>query len=396
MVKPKTNIKSPLLFLISLLVLIGLIFISISSLSEASTTVGDKFFFLKKQLMWATIGLFFFYFFSKINIDLLKKYTLFLYCASIVGLLLVLIPHIGNQALGARRWLDVGFIGIQPSEILKLVAVLFFSYFFSKSDKKNIKNLIIYSGIPFILIIIQPNLSTAILVAAIIISIYYLSGGEVVSLLAFCLSAIILCLILIMFSGYRSARLKTLLNPSNNVSSTSYHSNQIVLALSSGGFFGKGFANSDQKYRFLPKISTDSILAVIGEETGFIGLSLILYIYTYLVSYLFKLSKLITDPFESLVVSGIASWIAYQSLINMAAIAAIIPLTGVPLPFISYGGSSLVTLLSAIGLVRNIEKKSLLVYSNSDTKATTHQNNNYRHQPPHSSDRTDKTTSRRS
>ncbi|MDP4009863.1 MAG: putative peptidoglycan glycosyltransferase FtsW [Candidatus Shapirobacteria bacterium] len=396
MVKPKTNIKSPLLFLISLLVLIGLIFISISSLSEASTTMGDKFFFLKKQLMWATIGLFFFYFFSKINIDLLKKYTFFLYCASIAGLLLVLIPHIGNQALGARRWLDVGFIGIQPSEILKLVAVLFFSYFFLKSDKKNIKNLIIYSGIPFILIIIQPNLSTAILVAAIIISIYYLSGGEVVSLLAFCLSAIILCLILIMFSGYRSARLKTLLNPSNNISSTSYHSNQIVLALSSGGLFGKGFANSDQKYRFLPKISTDSILAVIGEETGFIGLSLILYIYIYLISYLFKLSKLIADPFESLVVSGIASWIAYQSLINMAAIAAIIPLTGVPLPFISYGGSSLVTLLSAVGLVHNIEKKSLLLYSNSDKKTNSHQNNTNRHQSSHSSNRTDKTASKRS
>lgn len=361
--------KSPLIFLVSTLVIIGLIFISISSLSEATTSVGDKYFFLKKQSIWVVISLVFFLFFSKIKFEIIKKYIPLLYIFSIIALILVIIPGLSDETLGAHRWLNLGFVKFQPSEILKLSLVLFFSQLFSKTENCQLKNLAIFLGIPFVLIIIEPNLSTAVLISAISISLYYLAGGKIGQLFIFCSLLVSASLILILTSPYRSARLKTMLDPSQNQETASYHSNQITLTLSSGGFFGKGFANSDQKYSFLPKISTDSILAVIGEEAGFIGLLAIIIIYISLISYLFKISSLSQDPFQSLLISGTALWIAYQSLINICAIAGIIPLTGVPLPFISYGGSSLSTLAAAIGLVHNIEKNNpILLYSNHESK----------------------------
>lgn len=378
--------KSPLLISTIVLILIGILFISISSLSEASNTIGDKFFFLRKQIMWLGIGVILFYISSKIKIEIVKKYASFLYLATLLALFLVLFPQLGNQALGARRWLNLGLFSIQPSELLKLTSIIFFAFLFSKEEKRNIKHLILYLSAPFLLIILEPNLSTAILISAIIISIYYLSGGEILSLFGLCSSVVVLSFILIVASPYRFARLKTLVNPDNNKVTSSYHSNQIILAISSGGLFGKGFANSDQKYKFLPKISTDSILAVIGEEVGFVGIIVILFIYLSLIAYLFKLSNTLTDSFESLIVVGVACWIAYQSLINISAIAAIIPLTGVPLPFISYGGSSLSTLMIAIGLVRNIEKRnSLLVYSKSDTRKTINKDHNHHRRSSYSS-----------
>lgn len=389
-----TKNKSPLLKLIFILIFIGLTFISISSLTEANNTIGDKFFYLKKQSFWILISLISFYVVSKINLNLVKKISFLLYIFSITCLFLVLIPGFSNQALGASRWLNLGLFSFQPSELLKLTSVVYFASLFSVESKRNFINLIIYLVVPFVLIILQPNLSTAILISAIVISMFYLSGGKIIPLFLLCVALIGLSLSLVYSSPYRRARLETLINPTQSTQSTSYHSNQVILSLSSGGVFGKGFANSDQKYRFLPKISTDSILAIIGEETGFIGVSLILIIYMALIVYLVKLASSITDDtFSSLIVSGTTCWITFQSLINIAAIANVIPLTGVPLPFISYGGSSLLTLMIAVGLVRNIEKKHpLLIYSNYETNGK--KDNHHRHSS-HSSSRTNSSTSNR-
>lgn len=375
--------KSPLLKLIFILIFIGLTFISISSLTEANNTIGDKYFYLKKQTFWVLVSFISYYFFSKINLNLIKKFAFLMYAISIVFLILVLIPGLSNEALGASRWLNLGPLSFQPSELLKLTSVIYFASLFSIDSKRNFTNLIIYLVVPFILIILEPNLSTAILISAIVISMFYLSGGKIMPLFLLCIALISLSVGLIYSSPYRRARLNTLLNPTDATQSTSYHSNQIILSLSSGGIFGKGFANSDQKYRFLPKISTDSILAIIGEETGFVGISLILIIYMILITYMIKLASSIeNDIFLALLVSGTTCWITYQSLINISAIANIIPLTGVPLPFISYGGSSLFTLMTAIGLVGNIEKKHpILVYSSDDSNK---KKNHYHRNPPNS------------
>lgn len=378
----RTSIISFVLSLIG----IGFTFISISSLTEANNTAGDKFYFLKKQGFWIVVSLLAYFFASKIKLELVKKLSSTFYFFSLFCLILVLIPGLSNSILGARRWLNLGPLSFQPSELLKLSSVIFFANLFSQESKKTFSNLVIYLIGPFLLIILEPNLSTALLVSAISISMFYLSGGKIMPIFTLCLGFVALAFILVVTSPYRLTRLQTLINPQE--SESSYHSNQIILSLSSGGLFGKGFANSDQKYRFLPKISTDSILAIIGEEMGFMGTFSIITIYILLISHLIKASSLITnDKFASLIVSGTACWITFQSLINIAAIANIIPLTGVPLPFVSYGGSSLTTLMIAIGLVNNIEKKyALLIYSDNDQE-----NINHRH-PSNSSHRTHSTT----
>ena len=337
-----------LLFAVFTLLALGLVFISVSSISEADYTAGDKLYFIKKQLIWSVIGIFTFFIATKINLGLIKKYSFFFFVLSLILLGLIFVPNLSTQTLGARRWLDLGFIGVQPSEILKLGALIFFSKLFSDIKGLNIKNLIIYLGIPLTLVILEPNLSTAVLIAAIVITLYYLAGGEIVSLFALCVTAVLISVILIATSPYRRARLD----------STSYHSSQMVIALTSGNIIGKGFANSEQKYRFLPKISTDSIFAVIGEELGFVGGLAIISLYLFLILTTINIGQSATDKFSSLFCTGTACWLAYQSLINISAVVALIPLTGVPLPLISYGGSSLVTLMFALGLVYSISSEN--------------------------------------
>ena len=369
---PQKRNKSPLLLLTAILIGVGLTFISISSLAEANSAFGDKFFFIKKQGLWLCLGLIVFCITSNIKIDTIKKISSILYISSLLCLILVFVPQIGSQNLGAKRWINLGVIGIQPSEILKFTSIIYFSFLFSRPHQRNIKTLVIHLSLPFILIMAQPNLSTAILVSAIVISIYYLAGGKILPLFTLCLILTLISTLLIFISPYRNRRLQTLLSPQQS-QDESYHHHQIVYALASGGWMGKGVGSSDQKYRFIPKISTDSILAVIGEETGFFGLLLIFYLYLSLINHLFRLSSVLQNQFHSLICAGIACWIAYQSLINVGAIVAIIPLTGVPLPFISYGGSSLLSLLAAIGIVRNIEKQAgSLLYSVNDKKDHRH------------------------
>ncbi len=374
--------KSPIIISVLLLTLIGVFFIAISSLSEASSTSGDQFFFLKKQLTWIPISLATFFIASKINLKIIIKYITPTYLFSLLLLVLVFVPQIGSSALGASRWINLGFIGFQPSEIYKFISIIFFAYMFSQEKYRHIKNLAIYLSPALILIILEPNLSTTVLITAIIFTLFYISGGNILAIFSISIFAVLIGIILIITSPYRQARLQTLLDPQDE-QSISYHSQQITIAIASGGLIGKGFANSDQKYKFLPKLSSDSILAVIGEETGFIGITIIIYLYLVLIFYLLKIGRLIKDQFQSLIIVGIACWIAYQALINIFAVASLIPLTGIPLPFISYGGSSLMALYAAIGLVKNIEKNNQsLLYSNSDTQQ---KNNSDRHSPDTSS-----------
>ena len=372
-----------LIFTIISLVTIGIIFIAISSLSEASITTGDKFFFIKKQIVWLSIGFTAFFIGTKIKLKWIESKISLFYYGAIFLLLIVLIPKIGNQALGARRWLDIGIIGIQPSEIYKMASIFFFSYLFSQENKRTVKNLLIYLIPGLFLILLEPNFSTIVLVTATVFTIFYLSGGEILPIFTLTLGAIIVSFLLVLISPYRAARLKTLLNPSQSTT-TAYHTNQMLLALASGGLTGKGFANSDQKYRYLPKISTDSILAVIGEETGFVGISIVAILFTLLITQIFAASRYAPDVFSTLFAQGLAVLIAFQSLINISATCALIPLTGVPLPLISYGGSSLVTLLFGLGLVQN-----LLYSSNRETP----ENHHHSGQPPHASHRVDSSAS---
>ncbi|HOZ80615.1 MAG TPA: FtsW/RodA/SpoVE family cell cycle protein [Candidatus Woesebacteria bacterium] len=355
---------------------IGLVFLSISSPFESINLTGVSFGIAKKQLIWSLIGLSIFFIIRYLDYSLIKKFSPILFYFSLFLLFLVVIPQFGLKILGANRWLNFGFFGVQPSELFKFTSILYFSNILTKNV--NLKHFFIPLVIGLFLIIIEPNLSTTILIATISIFLFYLANGDIKSIFIIGVIALFLGIILTITSPYRLKRLQSLINPQ---STQAYHSNQLIVSLASGHIFGKGFANSDQKYMFLPKVSTDSIAAVIGEETGFIGMLIICLAYLYLVSHLINFSNTLTDHSTQLFTIGISLWIAFQALINLGAITSIIPLTGMPLPFISYGGSSLVSLYLGLGVVANIHRQQQLLYlKNSDQ-----QNHHHHRSSSHSS-----------
>lgn len=343
---------SPLVWLPITLTIIGLFFISLTSPSEAKS-FGNPTFFLERQLIWAIVGFILYLVATKIPIDLLFRHSVWLYLISLISLIAVIIPQVGHQALGASRWLRFGQVGIQPSELFKLTGLIVFSQIFSQAKYQSLKYLCYFLFPPVFLILLEPNFSGVVLVCAIAVSIYYLSGASLGRLAALSLIGFASGCLLIVTSPYRLARFQNLTSAD---SQKGYHSQQLIISLSAGGWFGKGLTNSNQKFQFLPKISTDSILAVIAEETGVVGIIAIFYLYLTLIGHLFKLSKKINPPY-SFFVAGSACWLALQTLINAAAISSLLPLTGVPLPLISYGGSSLISLMIAFGLAKNIESK---------------------------------------
>lgn len=336
--------------------IIGLFFISISSLFEAQQSLGDPYFFIRKQIIWIILGIITMFITSKINLDFLRQHSFTIYLISIALLIIVFIPSVGQKALGASRWINLGFFAIQPSEIFKLSAIIFFPALFASEKKAGFKHLLFFLLPPFFLIVLEPNLSTAILCTTIIVSSYYLSGGQIFPIFLLFIFFALLGSILIISSPYRKARFDTLVNSQKN-EDLNYHSQQIIISLASGGIGGRGIANSQQKYKFLPKISTDSILAIIGEETGFIGLFALTLLLISFILFMFGLANSVPDMFEKVLISSFACWISYQALINFSAIVALIPLTGIPFPFISYGGSSLLTIMAGCGLISNIENK---------------------------------------
>ncbi|MFA6250376.1 MAG: FtsW/RodA/SpoVE family cell cycle protein [Candidatus Shapirobacteria bacterium] len=367
------RIRSPIFFIPLGLSLFGLLMLSLSSLSEGYATTGDQYYFIKKQAVWLTLGTVVMQLVASVSIQRLKFLTPILYYFSVFLLILVFLPGFSQQALGAKRWLNFNGFTIQPSEFVKMSAVLFFSHLFSRPQTNHIKFFILYLIPPLFFILIEPSLSNAIILFLEISFVFFIASNHLKHLFFTWLVGLILTILLIVVYPYRLNRVIGFLKPS-------YHTTQLGLAISTGGFIGKGLANSDQKYLFIPKVSTDSIFAVIAEETGFVGCLVILICYLYLVNYLFKLSQASTDPFDAIFFIGVGSLICLQAFINLSAILALAPLTGVTLPFISYGGSSLLTLFILLGIAQSIESR-LLLYSDNAPKRYRPKNTNHRHSP---------------
>lgn len=325
-----------------------------ASAPQALNQYGDKFFFFKQQLQWTAIGLVALFGVSRIHYSFWQKIATPLFFTSIFLLIIVLLPHFGLKALGARRWISIGFINFQPSEIIKLATAIFIAKVASKQKGafSYFLPLIMATG----LIMLQPDLGTTMVVALLGMSQIFISE---VNLLYFsgALGASLLGTIgLILASPYRRDRLATFFEMTSDPLGKSYHIRQVLLALGSGGIFGVGFGASRQKYLFLPESSTDSIFAVIGEELGLIGCTVIIGMFAYFLLRGLKIARSAPDRFSQTLAVGITIWIAGQAFLNIAAMVALIPLTGIPIPFLSYGGSSLVMILVACGILLNISK----------------------------------------
>ena len=340
------------------LTIFGIIMVGNVSVLKAYQDFGDKFHYLRLQIYWALLGIGAFFVTSLLNYNFWKKVAIPLIIFSLITLILVLIPGIGTQALGARRWLGFGFFSFQPAELAKLSFIFYLSSFFSK--KKNIWPFLAILGILVGLIMLEPDLGTTVVLAATGLSIYFISGAPIFAIGLIALFSILSGVGLIITSPYRKERLLTFFDPSRDPLGASYHIRQVLIAIGSGGLFGVGLGQSRQKYEYLPEVTTDSIFAIIAEETGFIGGVIILGLFLLLVWRGFRIAKEAPDEFGKLLAVGITSWIGFQALINLCSMVALVPLTGIPLPFISYGGSSLVLSLVAMGILVNISKQRVL------------------------------------
>lgn len=352
--KQKKTIDKRLLGLILLFVVMGLIAVADASAPQALSTYGDKFFFVKQQLIWAAIGIGVLFVTMNIHYSFWEKVATPLFFISVFFLLVVLVPHFGFSALGARRWISFGFVNFQPSELIKLGICMYLAKVASK-NKNTLSYFIPLVGV-LALIMGQPDLGTTLIVAAIGLSQIFVSGVNLLYFAGALGVGFLGTLGLILISPYRRDRLFTFFQTTSDPLGKGYHIRQILLALGSGGFFGVGFGASRQKYSFLPESSTDSIFAVIAEETGFIGGLVIILLFGYFLFKGLRIAGRAPDRFSQVLATGITAWVSGQAFLNVASMVSLTPLTGIPLPFISYGGSSLVMVLAACGILLNISK----------------------------------------
>jgi len=336
------------------LTLVGLVALADASAPAALSNFSDKYYYVKQQLLAAGVGVLLMFIFSKVNYRLWEKIALPFFILSVVLLILVLIPGVGTKILGARRWFFIGNYSFQPSEIIKLAIAVYFAKLASK-DKKPLSYFIPLIAVGF-LIMLQPDLGTAISISIIAFSQIFVSGISLYYFLSAIIVSAVTSAILILTSEYRKDRLMGFIQSTDDPLGKSYHIRQVLLALGAGGIWGVGLGQSRQKYLFLPEAATDSIFAVIAEEIGFVGSSILIFFFALFIFTGLKISQNSQDRFGKVLSVGIVAWIGGQAFLNIASMVALIPITGIPLPFFSFGGSSLIAILVASGILANISK----------------------------------------
>lgn len=339
-----------------LLSIIGLVMIFEASSVMAIEAFGDRLYFFRHQLVWFTVSLFTFLLVARVDINLFRRFSMIFLLGNIVLLVLVLIPGIGKEILGGRRWISIAGINLQPSELMKISLSLYLASILPGS-KKNL-NFFIITGFICSLIMLQPDMGTTVIIAATALIVYFVNGAKIKTMLKLSLAGVIVLGILVLVSPYRYARLTTFFNPQSDPQGQSYHVNQILIALGNGGWFGQGLGMSRQKYLYIPEVTTDSIFAILAEETGFIGTFAVICLFC---AYLYVCCRVLLssgDVFKRLFGIGLVSVIGVQFIVNLGAIGAMLPLTGIPLPFISYGGSAMLINFICAGIIYNISKKA--------------------------------------
>jgi cell division protein FtsW len=340
----------------------GLLMVYNASTIEAFRDFGDPYYYVKNQAVWLGIGWLGLLLASFLDYRVLKTLALPLFAFNILLLLLVLVPGIGVEIKGARRWLELGPVMFQPTEILKTSLVLYLAVWLE--EKRNLVSFLALIGVVLALVMAQPDLGTAVVIVGSAFLVYYLSGAPVFRLLLISLLLGAVGFGLIWLSPYRQARLLTFLDPTADPLGSSYHVRQVLLSLGSGGLTGVGLGQSRQKYQYLPEATTDSIFAVVAEEIGFAGAIVMIAGFVILVYRGLLVAGRSDDPFGQLLAAGITAWVAVQTLVNLAAMVALVPLTGIPLPLISYGGSSLVVTLVSLGVLISVSRYNRHKFTN--------------------------------
>lgn len=340
--------------------------IMVYSASSATSLLGgahDSTIYLKRYLIFAGIGLVVMRLLSGRGLQLVKNAGPLLLAISFAMLVAVLVPGIGMVANGASRWLGTGLVQVQPSELVKLALVIYAASLLAarpgqiKTLKGIVSPLLLVVGAACLLIVLQPDLGTTVVIALTITAMLVVAGARLTHLGVIVGAGFFLVLVASLAEPYRRERLLAFINPWSDAGGSGFQSVQAMIALGSGGLFGVGLGESVQKVFYLPEAHTDMILAVIGEELGLVGVLGILFLFGLIAYAGLRAAKNAPNRFQKLLGAGIVSLILAQATVNFFAVLGLAPLTGVPLPFISYGGSNLIVLLSGMGLLLNIAAK---------------------------------------
>lgn len=363
--RTKTHKPDPVLIILTFaLVFIGIVMIATSGIIQANRMFDGKndYFFFTRQVIWATLGFVSMYITAQIPYTFWKKNALPLLLFGLLFSLTVFIPGLSKgEVNGVYRWIQIGPVNAQPSEFIKLLIPIYLAAWLSQKKRHDIQDLK-YGFLPFfillglVVILLKSDLSTTIVIIMTSLVIFFLSGASILQMSMLFTIALSVGLILIRVAPYRVKRFTTFLRPFEDMTGAGYHINQALLALGSGGLFGLGFGHSRQKYGWLPYPVTDSIFAIIGEEFGLLGTLFIIAMFLLFTYRAFNIAMHAPDGFSRLLACAVAFWIPFQALVNIGAMVSIIPLTGIPLPFVSYGGSSLLVTLTAVGILLNISK----------------------------------------
>jgi len=348
------------------IVLIGLAVLASASAVEGVERFDDGYYFLKHQLVNGVLpGIILFFVFSKIDYHLIKKIAPIALGITIFFLVLVVIPGIGVSFGGARRWINVfGLFNFQPSELIKISFLVYLASWLSakKDDIKKNKDIFItfifLLGAVFMLLLMEPDLGTLSIIIAFSFVMYFVAGGKLSHIGIFLGIMAIGLMLMILIEPYRFDRFSVFLHPELDPKGIGYHVNQAMMAVGSGGILGLGYGHSRQKYNFLPEVTSDSIFAIMAEELGLIVVVGILFLFLNFLLRGINIARYAHDDFGKLLGAGIVAWIGYQTLAHIGANIALVPLTGVPMPFFSYGGTALASLFAAIGIMVNISKNS--------------------------------------
>src|SRR5437588_2767282 len=339
---------------------IGLIMVLSASSVSSYARYGSSFLFFKRQAMFAGAGTGFLVVPSRMRYAVWQRLAVPLLGLSVILLLLVLHPGAGTVAGGSARWIALGPVTIQPSEIAKLAVIAFAATILTRKWKTLHRPmhlmlpLVPVVGLVAILIMMQPDMGTTLIILGSVGTVVFVAGARMKHLMTTALAGGGLGLLLVMTEGYRKARLLSFLHPQADPTNRGYQLLQSLIALGSGGWFGVGLGQSRQKWMYVPNAHTDFIFSILGEELGLIGELVVIALFGVLMYAGIRIALHAPDRFGRFLAAGIVGWLGLQTLVNLGAVTGLLPVTGVPLPFVSFGGSSLVVTLAAVGILVNI------------------------------------------
>jgi cell division protein FtsW len=358
----RVAIDHSLLIITIVLALVGLVMVFSASAVVAGNRFHDPGYFLKRQLAWLVFGFLLLHLASHIDYVWWKRLSIPLLGLTVVLLVMVLTPSFGVSAKGARRWLRLGPISVQPAEIAKLVAVMYLAAYLAKKEDRltdffsGLVPALLVIGVLGGLVLLEPDLGTVVVMGSVAIGLLFLGGARLSHLFSLGLCAVPAVLVLVLGSSYRRQRLMTFLTPWKDASDAGFQITQSFLAFGSGGLFGVGLGEGKQKLFFLPEAHTDFVLALVGEELGLVGTGVIILLFALFAIRGFQVAARARMPFGRYLGMGITLLIGVQALINACVVTGLVPTKGLTLPFVSYGGSSLVTCMFGVGILLNISR----------------------------------------